>query len=53
YHHLPHPYKFGYAIKDHHGHQHRDEHGDGHGNVHGSYAFTDHKGIHRQVHYVA
>ncbi|GIY73110.1 hypothetical protein CEXT_228291 [Caerostris extrusa] len=52
-HHHPQPYKFGYQIKDHHGSQHRQEHGDGHGNVQGSYGFTDHKGIYREVHYVA
>ncbi|GIY17748.1 hypothetical protein CDAR_407001 [Caerostris darwini] len=52
-HHHPQPYKFGYEVKDHHGEQHRHEHGDGHGNVQGSYGFTDHKGIHREVHYVA
>ncbi|GIY33911.1 hypothetical protein CDAR_571091 [Caerostris darwini] len=52
-HHHPQPYKFGYEIKDHHGEQHRHEHGDGHGNVQGSYGFRDHRGIHREVHYVA
>ncbi|GFS29281.1 cuticle protein 16.8 [Trichonephila inaurata madagascariensis] len=52
-HHHPQPYKFGYQIKDHHGSQHRHEHGDGHGHVQGSYGFTDHRGIHREVHYVA
>ncbi|GFY45405.1 cuticle protein 16.8 [Trichonephila inaurata madagascariensis] len=52
-HHHPQPYKFGYEIKDHHGSQHRHEHGDGHGHVQGSYGFTDHRGIHREVHYVA
>ncbi|GIY38766.1 uncharacterized protein CEXT_272411 [Caerostris extrusa] len=46
-------YKFGYEIKDHHGPQHRHEHGDGYGNVQGSYDFSDHRGIHRQVQYVA
>ncbi|GIY29542.1 hypothetical protein CEXT_345581 [Caerostris extrusa] len=53
HHHHPQPYKFGYDIKDHHGSQHRHEHGDGHGHVQGSYGFTDHRGIHREVHYVA
>ncbi|GIY33923.1 hypothetical protein CDAR_571161 [Caerostris darwini] len=53
HHHHPQPYKFGYEIKDHHGSQHRHEHGDGHGHVQGSYGFTDHSGIHREVHYVA
>ncbi|GBO29401.1 hypothetical protein AVEN_42154-1 [Araneus ventricosus] len=53
HHHRPQPYKFGYEIKDHHGSQHRHEHGDGHGHVQGSYGFTDHRGIHREVHYVA
>ncbi|KAF8773297.1 Cuticle protein 16.8 like protein [Argiope bruennichi] len=53
HHHHPQPYKFGYEIKDHHGSQHRHEHGDGHGHVQGSYGFTDHRGIHREVHYVA
>ncbi|GFU26899.1 cuticle protein 16.8 [Trichonephila clavipes] len=52
-HHHPQPYKFGYEIKDHHGSQHRHEHGDGHGHVQGSYGFTDHRGIHREVLYVA
>ncbi|GFU26831.1 cuticle protein 16.8 [Trichonephila clavipes] len=52
-HHHPQPYKFGYEIKDHHGSQHRHEHGDGHGHVQGSYGFTDHRGVHREVHYVA
>ncbi|XP_055950802.1 histidine-rich glycoprotein-like [Argiope bruennichi] len=52
-HHHPQPYKFGYEIKDHHGSQHRHEHGDGHGHVQGNYGFTDHRGIHREVHYVA
>ncbi|GFU26828.1 cuticle protein 16.8 [Trichonephila clavipes] len=52
-HHHPQPYKFGYEVKDHHGSQHRHEHGDGHGHVQGSYGFTDHKGVHREVHYVA
>ncbi|GFS31212.1 cuticle protein 16.8 [Nephila pilipes] len=52
-HHHPQPYKFGYEIKDHHGSQHRHEQGNGHGHVQGSYGFTDHRGIHREVHYVA
>ncbi|GIX75793.1 hypothetical protein CDAR_288011 [Caerostris darwini] len=52
-HYHPQPYKFGYEVKDHHGEQHRHEHGDGHGNVQGSYGFTDHRGIHREVNYVA
>ncbi|GIY40615.1 cuticle protein 16.8 [Caerostris extrusa] len=52
-HYQPQPYKFGYEVKDHHGEQHRHEHGDGHGNVQGSYGFTDHRGIHREVNYVA
>ncbi|PRD29369.1 UNVERIFIED_CONTAM: Cuticle protein 16.8 [Trichonephila clavipes] len=52
-HHHPQPYKFGYEIKNHRGSQHRHEHGDGHGHVQGSYGFTDHRGIHREVHYVA
>ncbi|GIY40616.1 hypothetical protein CEXT_521461 [Caerostris extrusa] len=53
HHHHPQPYKFGYEVKDHHGEQHRHEHGDGHGNIQGSYGFTDHRGIHREVNYVA
>ncbi|KAF8773302.1 cuticle protein 16.8-like [Argiope bruennichi] len=53
HHHHPQPYKFGYEIKDHHGSQHRHEHGDGQGHVQGNYGFTDHRGIHREVHYVA
>ncbi|GFQ64217.1 uncharacterized protein TNCT_472391 [Trichonephila clavata] len=50
--HAPQPYKFGYSVKDKHGEQHREESGDGHA-VHGSYGFTDNRGIHRQVNYVA
>ncbi|GFV09162.1 cuticle protein 16.8 [Trichonephila clavipes] len=53
HHHAPQPYKFGYSIKDHHGKQHREESGDGGHAVRGSYGFTDARGIHRQVHYVA
>ncbi|XP_035210927.1 histidine-rich glycoprotein-like [Stegodyphus dumicola] len=53
HHHHPHPYHFGYDIKDHHGSQYRKEHGNGHGHVEGSYGFTDHRGVHREVHYVA
>ncbi|XP_035214031.1 cuticle protein 10.9-like [Stegodyphus dumicola] len=52
-HHAPQPYKFGYIIKDHHGEQHREEVGDGVSGVKGSYGFTDDRGIHRQVNYVA
>ncbi|XP_035219369.1 adult-specific rigid cuticular protein 15.5-like [Stegodyphus dumicola] len=52
-HHAPQPYKFGYSIKDHHGEQHREEVGDGASGVKGSYGFTDARGIHRQVNYVA
>ncbi|GBN26770.1 hypothetical protein AVEN_171925-1 [Araneus ventricosus] len=51
-HHAPQPYKFGYSVKDKHGEQHREEVGDGK-NVQGSYGFTDARGIHRQVNYVA
>ncbi|KAF8773356.1 adult-specific rigid cuticular protein 15.7-like [Argiope bruennichi] len=51
--HKPLPYSFGYKIKDKHGEQHREETGDGVGAVKGSYGFTDERGIHRQVHYVA
>ncbi|GBN94399.1 hypothetical protein AVEN_25867-1 [Araneus ventricosus] len=46
------PFKFGYSVKDKHGEQHREEVGDGK-NVKGSYGFTDARGIHRQVNYVA
>ncbi|XP_055937471.1 cuticle protein 14-like isoform X2 [Argiope bruennichi] len=53
YHHAPQPYKFGYSVKDHHGEQHREESGDGGHAVRGSYGFTDARGIHRQVNYVA
>ncbi|GBN42212.1 hypothetical protein AVEN_170299-1 [Araneus ventricosus] len=53
YHHAPQPYKFGYSVKDHHGEQHREESGDGGHGVRGSYGFTDARGIHRQVNYVA
>ncbi|KFM71766.1 Cuticle protein 16.8, partial [Stegodyphus mimosarum] len=52
-HHAPQPYKFGYNIKDHHSQQHREEVGDGVSGVKGSYGFTDARGIHRQVNYVA
>ncbi|GFV09178.1 uncharacterized protein TNCV_4077801 [Trichonephila clavipes] len=52
HHHAPQPYKFGYSVKEKHGEQHREESGDGHA-VHGSYGFTDNRGIHRQVNYVA
>ncbi|GBN26767.1 hypothetical protein AVEN_171922-1 [Araneus ventricosus] len=51
-HHAPQPFKFGYNVKDKHGEQHREEVGDGK-NVKGSYGFTDARGIHRQVNYVA
>ncbi|CAL1279598.1 unnamed protein product [Larinioides sclopetarius] len=50
--HHPKPFKFGYSVKDKHGEQHREEVGDGK-NVKGSYGFTDARGIHRQVNYVA
>ncbi|XP_054710241.1 uncharacterized protein LOC129219947 [Uloborus diversus] len=52
-HHAPQPYKFGYIIKDKHGEQHREEVGNGAGSVKGSYGFTDDRGVHRQVDYVA
>ncbi|KFM71763.1 Cuticle protein 16.8, partial [Stegodyphus mimosarum] len=52
-HHAPQPYKMGYSVKDHHGEQHREEVGDGASGVKGSYGFTDARGIHRQVNYVA
>ncbi|CAL1288802.1 unnamed protein product [Larinioides sclopetarius] len=51
--HAPHPYKFGYEVKDKDSTQHRHEEGDGHGNVRGSYGYTDDKGQYREVHYVA
>ncbi|KAG8188500.1 hypothetical protein JTE90_008065 [Oedothorax gibbosus] len=51
-HHVAHPYAFGYSVKDHHGEQHREESGHG-GAVKGSYGFTDARGVHRQVEYVA
>ncbi|CAL1279597.1 unnamed protein product [Larinioides sclopetarius] len=51
-HHAPQPFKFGYSVKDKHGEQHREEVGDGK-NVKGSYGFTDSRGIHRLVNYVA
>ncbi|CAL1279601.1 unnamed protein product [Larinioides sclopetarius] len=50
--HHPKPFKFGYSVMDKHGEQHREEVGDGK-NVKGSYGFTDARGIHRQVNYVA
>ncbi|XP_015926268.1 cuticle protein 10.9 [Parasteatoda tepidariorum] len=51
--HPPHPYGFGYEIKDHHGNQqYRKEHSDGK-KVIGSYGYTDAHGIHRLVDYVA
>ncbi|XP_054717481.1 adult-specific rigid cuticular protein 15.7-like [Uloborus diversus] len=52
-HHAPKPYKFGYNIKDKHGDQYREEVGDGASGVKGSYGFTDARGIHRRVDYVA
>ncbi|XP_015914677.2 cuticle protein 14-like [Parasteatoda tepidariorum] len=52
-HHAAIPYKFGYSIKDKHGEQHREESGTGGHHVTGSYGFTDDRGIHREVHYVA
>ena len=49
----PHPYGFGYDIKDHHGNfQYRKEHSDGK-KVIGSYGFTDAHGLQRIVEYVA
>ncbi|GBN91377.1 hypothetical protein AVEN_183639-1, partial [Araneus ventricosus] len=51
-HHAPQPFQFGYTVKDKHGEQHREEVGDGK-NVKGSYGFTDARGVHRQVNYVA
>ncbi|CAL1284989.1 unnamed protein product [Larinioides sclopetarius] len=51
--HKPLPYSFGYKVKDKHGEHHREETGDGVGVVKGSYGFTDERGIHRQVYYVA
>ncbi|CAL1280748.1 unnamed protein product [Larinioides sclopetarius] len=50
--HHPQSFKFGYSVKDKHGEQHREEVGDGK-NVKGSYGFTDARGIHRQVNYIA
>ncbi|XP_054710384.1 elastin-like [Uloborus diversus] len=52
-HHAPQPYKFGYNIKDKHGDQYREEVGDGISGVKGSYGFSDARGVHRQVDYVA
>ncbi|GFQ88627.1 uncharacterized protein TNCT_94501 [Trichonephila clavata] len=52
HHHAPQPYKFGYSVKDKHSEHHREEVGDGHA-VRGSYGFSDARGIHRQVNYVA
>ncbi|KAG8188504.1 hypothetical protein JTE90_008069 [Oedothorax gibbosus] len=52
-HHAPKPYAFGYSVKDHHGEQHREESGTGGHAVKGSYGFTDARGVHRQVEYVA
>ncbi|XP_054710487.1 adult-specific rigid cuticular protein 15.5-like [Uloborus diversus] len=52
-HHAPKPYKFGYNIKDKHGDQYREEVGDGASGVKGSYGFTDARGVHRRVDYVA
>ncbi|XP_035214486.1 cuticle protein 16.8-like [Stegodyphus dumicola] len=51
--HQPQPYKFGYTIKDKSSQQYREESGNGVGVVQGSYGFTDHRGIQRQVNYVA
>ncbi|XP_054710376.1 collagen alpha-1(IV) chain-like [Uloborus diversus] len=52
-HHAPKPYKFGYNIKDKHGDQYREEVGDGVSGVKGSYGFSDARGVHRRVNYVA
>ncbi|GIY24797.1 uncharacterized protein CEXT_386041 [Caerostris extrusa] len=53
YHH-PHPYDYGYDVKDDYGNkQFRQESGDGKGGVKGSYGYVDAHGIHRQVDYVA
>ncbi|GFY68634.1 cuticle protein 16.8 [Trichonephila inaurata madagascariensis] len=52
-HHASQSYKFGYSIKDHHGEQRREESGnEGHA-VRGRYAFTDPRGIRREVHYIS
>ncbi|UYV73576.1 Transposase [Cordylochernes scorpioides] len=59
YHHHPHPYHFGYHVKQHGDHHHlggthyRKESGDGHGGVHGSYGYVDEHGVMRHVDYVA
>ncbi|XP_065289981.1 uncharacterized protein [Dermacentor albipictus] len=50
----PHPYEFGYDIKDEFGNtQYRHETSDAHNNKRGSYGYTDANGISRQVDYVA
>ncbi|GBM98397.1 hypothetical protein AVEN_100973-1 [Araneus ventricosus] len=49
----PKPYSFGYDVKDEKGSSHfHKETGDGK-SVSGSYGYTDHKGLHRVVDYVA
>ncbi|XP_055936850.1 cuticle protein 16.8-like [Argiope bruennichi] len=45
-------YAFGYSVGDHHNKQHRQETSDGQ-TIRGSYGYTDARGIHRQVYYIA
>lgn len=50
----PHPYQFGYKIKDDYGNeQSREEAGDAYGVVKGTYGLIDKHGIYRQVVYTA
>ncbi|KAG8188480.1 hypothetical protein JTE90_008045 [Oedothorax gibbosus] len=50
----PKPYSFGYNAADSMGNNHfRKEQSDGNGGVIGSYGYTDKKGLHRVVDYVA
>ncbi|XP_035229388.1 cuticle protein 16.8-like [Stegodyphus dumicola] len=51
--HVPHPYAFGYTVKDKGSEQQREETSDGNGAVKGSYGFTDERGVKRQVTYIA
>ncbi|XP_015927121.2 cuticle protein 10.9-like [Parasteatoda tepidariorum] len=51
--HMPKPYQFGYVAKINGGESHHHESGIGGAAVQGSYGYTDAKGIHREVTYLA
>ncbi|XP_035218672.1 cuticle protein 16.8-like [Stegodyphus dumicola] len=54
YHHKPHPYHFGYNIKDEKGNsQWHKEESDAYNNKKGSYGYTDAYGVYRHVDYIA